>query len=72
MEKLHGFVQRTLGRALTLRWDDLKSEDGQGATEYALVIAFVVLTLGIALGGLAAGITGFLGAVAGKLGTLVP
>jgi len=72
MDKLHAFVQTTLGRALTLRWEDLKSEDGQGATEYALVIAFVVLTLGLALGGLAAGITGFLGRVAGKLNALVP
>ena len=72
MEKLHGFVQTTLGRTLTLRWDDLKSEDGQGATEYGLVIAFIVLTLGIALGGLSAGITDFLGRVAGKLALLAP
>jgi Flp pilus assembly pilin Flp len=72
MEKLHAFVQTTLGRGLTLRWEDLKSEDGQGATEYGLVIAFVVLTLGIALGGLSAGITGFLGKVATKLTGLVP
>ena len=72
MDKFHALVQTTLGRALTLRWDDLKSEDGQGATEYGLVIAFVVLTLGIALGGLSAGITGFLGRVATKLGGLAP
>jgi Flp pilus assembly pilin Flp len=72
MEKLHGFVQTTLGRALTLRWDDLKSEDGQGATEYALVIAFVVLSIALTIGLMGTAITGFLGRVAAKLDALVP
>ena len=72
MEKLHWFVQTTLGRALTLRWDDLKREDGQGATEYALVIAFVVLSIALTIGLMGTAITGFLGRVAGKLDLLVP
>jgi Flp pilus assembly pilin Flp len=72
MEKLHAFVQTTLGRALTLRWEDLKREDGQGATEYALVIAFVVLSIALTIGLMGTAITGFLGRVAGKLNALVP
>ncbi len=34
-----------LARLMALRVEDLKREDGQGATEYALVIGFVVVTL---------------------------
>jgi Flp pilus assembly pilin Flp len=72
MEKLHAFVQTTLGRALTLGWEDLKREDGQGATEYGLVIAFVVLSIAVTVGVLGTSITNFLGRVAGKLNALVP
>jgi Flp pilus assembly pilin Flp len=72
MEKIHAFVQTTLGRALTLRWEDLKREDGQGATEYGLVIAFVVLSIAVTVGVLGTSITNFLGRVAGKLNALVP
>jgi Flp pilus assembly pilin Flp len=72
MEKLHELVQTTLGRALTLRWEDLKREEGQGATEYGLVIAFVVLTIAVTVGLLGTSITNFLGRVGGKLDALVP
>lgn len=72
MEKIHAFVQTTLGRALTLRWEDLKREEGQGATEYGLVIAFVVLSIAVTVGVLGTSITNFLGRVAGKLNALVP
>jgi Flp pilus assembly pilin Flp len=72
MEKIHEIVQTTLGRALTLRWEDLKREDGQGATEYGLLIAFVVLSIAITVGLLGTAITGFLGRVGGKLDALVP
>ena len=64
-------ISLMLGRIFTASVEDLKREEGQGATEYALVIAFVVLTLGIALGALSGGITGFLGEVATKLGAIV-
>jgi Flp pilus assembly pilin Flp len=57
----------TLGRLLTMRLTDLKRQEGQGATEYALVIGFVVVTLGIGLATLGGGITAFLGRVKGKL-----
>ena len=72
MEKIHELVQTTLGRVLTLRWEDLKREDGQGATEYGLLIAFVVLSIAITVGVLGTAITGFLGRVGGKLDALVP
>jgi len=70
MEKIHELVQTTLGRALTLRWEDLKREDGQGATEYGLLIAFVVLSIAVTVGVLGTAITDFLGRVAGDLGGL--
>ena len=49
----------------------LKREDGQGATEYAMVIVFLLLILGAGLGVLGAGINSFLGEVAGELGDLI-
>jgi Flp pilus assembly pilin Flp len=50
----------------------LKDEEGQGATEYAMVIGFIVVTLGLGLGILGVGISGFLGRVAGRLDGLLP
>ena len=50
----------------------LKDEEGQGATEYAMVIGFLVVLLGVGLGVLGTGITDFLGRVAGKLDLLLP
>ena len=50
----------------------LKSEEGQGATEYAMVIAFVVVTLGLGLGLMGGAITAFLGEVATAIGNLIP
>jgi Flp pilus assembly pilin Flp len=47
-------------------------EDGQGATEYAMVIGFLVVGLTVGLGALGVGIDAFLDRVAAKLGTLVP
>jgi Flp pilus assembly pilin Flp len=65
-------MQLFLGRVLTVSREDLKREDGQGTTEYAMVIGFVVVTLTITLGLLGASIEAFLGRVAGKLDLLVP
>jgi len=45
----------------------LKREEGQGATEYALVIGFLVVGLTIGLGVLGDGIDNFLGDVAAAL-----
>ena len=65
-------MQLFLGRLLTVSREDLKREEGQGTTEYAMVIGFVVVTLTITLGLLGKGITDFLGRVADELDKLVP
>ena len=56
-----------LGQALTFKLSDLKREEGQGATEYAMVIGFVIIGLTITLGTLGDSIEGFLDRVAKKL-----
>jgi Flp pilus assembly pilin Flp len=50
----------------------LKREEGQGATEYAMVIGFLVVGLTLGLGVLGVGINDFLGRVAGALDGLIP
>jgi Flp pilus assembly pilin Flp len=72
MHKLYEQVTLTLGRVLTLSRDDFKREDGQGATEYGIVIAFVVVSIALTIGLMGTAITAFLGRVAGKLDGLVP
>ena len=46
MHKFYDGLTVALGRVLTLSREDLKREDGQGATEYGLVIAFIVCRSG--------------------------
>jgi Flp pilus assembly pilin Flp len=65
-------IQLALGRAMTLSAEDLKREDGQGATEYAMVIGFVIVGLTITLGLLGGSIQAFLGRVAGAIDDLMP
>ena len=65
-------IQLALGRAMTLSAEDLKREDGQGATEYAMVIGFVIVGLTITLGLLGTSIENFLDRVAKKVDGLVP
>jgi len=67
MKQLYENVTVGLGRALTLSRDDFRREDGQGATEYGIVIAFVVLSIALTIGLMGTAIVGFLGRVAGKL-----
>jgi Flp pilus assembly pilin Flp len=50
---------------------ELKREEGQGATEYAMVIVFLILVLGAGLGVLGGGINAFLGEVSDALGDLI-
>jgi Flp pilus assembly pilin Flp len=71
MQKLYEEFTVGLGRAMTLSWSDLKRQEGQGATEYGLLIAFVVLSIALTVGLLGTAITNFLGRVAGKLNGLV-
>jgi Flp pilus assembly pilin Flp len=61
-----------LGRLITISRDDLKREDGQGATEYAMVVGFVIVGLTITLGLLGTSIENFLDRVADKIDLLVP
>ena len=72
MHKLYERATLALGRVLTISRDDLKREDGQGATEYGLVIAFVVVSIALTIGLLGTAITGFLGRVAAKIDLIVP
>jgi Flp pilus assembly pilin Flp len=51
---------------------ELKREEGQGATEYAMVIGFLVVGLTLGLGLLGVGINGFLGDVANALPDVTP
>ena len=60
------------GRLISISLDDLKREDGQGATEYAMVVAFVIVGLTVTLGLLGTSIQNFLGEVAGKIDALIP
>ena len=57
---------------ISLMLAGLKREEGQGATEYAMVIGFLVVGLTIGLGVLGVGIDDFLDRVAAELDTLVP
>ena len=65
-------ISLTLGRLMTVSLADLKREDGQGATEYAMVVGFVIVGLTLTLGLLGTSIENFLGRVAGAIDGLVP
>jgi Flp pilus assembly pilin Flp len=52
-------------------FSELRREEGQGATEYAMVIVFLIVTLAATLGVLGVGITNFLQEVATALGNLI-
>lgn len=64
-------ISLTLGRLFTARFEDLKREKGQGATEYAIVLAFLIVGLGVTIGVLGTGIANFLGEVADRLEDLI-
>jgi Flp pilus assembly pilin Flp len=61
-----------LGQLFLITREDFKREDGQGATEYAMVLGFLVVGIALTLGVLGAGINNFLGDVAKKLTDLIP
>jgi Flp pilus assembly pilin Flp len=65
-------ISLMLGQVMTARLADLKREDGQGATEYAMVIGFIIVALGVTLALLGTSITNFLGRVAGDIDGLLP
>ena len=61
-------ISLMLGRLVT----ELKREEGQGATEYAMVIGFLIVTLTLGIGLLGVGINDFLGDVADALPVVNP
>ena len=61
-----------LGRVFAMSVSDLKREEGQGATEYAIVLAFLIVGLGVTIGVLGAGIGNFLQDVNQALTDLIP
>lgn len=67
---MYEHVKLFLGRALTLRLEDLKPEDGQGVTEYGLAVAFVVFALVGILALLSSNIRSFIQTIADQIGDL--
>ena len=61
-------ISLMLGRLV----NELKREEGQGATEYAMVIGFLIVTLTLGIGLLGVGINDFLGDVADALPVVNP
>ena len=72
MHKLYEHVSLAVARVLTLSRDDFKREEGQGATEYGLVIAFLVIALAATVGLLGQSIQNFLESVGTALEGLAP
>jgi Flp pilus assembly pilin Flp len=60
----------SLGRILTFQLSDLKREDGQGVTEYGIVLAFVAIALAAVLVLLHTQIATFIDKVGDDLGNL--
>jgi Flp pilus assembly pilin Flp len=67
MRKLIDGATLALGRALTMSREDLKSESGQGAVEYALVVLGVALVIAAAVAGFTGYITSFMTLVGQQL-----
>ena len=61
-------ISLMVGRLIT----GLQREEGQGATEYAMVIGFLIVTLTLGIGLLGVGINEFLGDVADALPVVNP
>ena len=61
-------ISLIVGRLFT----GLQREEGQGATEYAMVIGFLIVTLTLGIGLLGVGINEFLGDVADALPVVNP
>jgi Flp pilus assembly pilin Flp len=64
-------IQVFLGRALTLEAEDLRREEGQTVTEYAVVLGVLIIGLGSIVLVLKTGISGFINKVKAGLDALV-
>jgi Flp pilus assembly pilin Flp len=65
-------VQMILGRALMLEVEDLKREEGQTVTEYAVVLGVLLVGLASIVLVLRTGISDFLTKVSAALSALIP
>jgi Flp pilus assembly pilin Flp len=65
-------IQVFLGRALTLDAEDLKRQEGQTVTEYAVVLGVLLVGLGAIVLTLKASINTFIGKVGTALNALIP
>jgi Flp pilus assembly pilin Flp len=66
-------MQLMLGRLMTVNLSDLKREDGQGVTEYAIALGFVAVVMaGLLTTTLGTPIKDFVGRVATAIGNLNP
>jgi Flp pilus assembly pilin Flp len=65
-------IQMFLGRALTLEAEDLKRQEGQTVTEYAVVLGVLLVGLGAIVITLRDSIDGFIIKVGAALNKLVP
>ena len=65
-------IQVLLGRAFTLEAEDLKREEGQTVTEYAVVLGVLIVGLASIVLVLKTGINTFLGKVSAALSALIP
>jgi len=65
-------VQMFLGRALMLEVEDLKREEGQTVTEYAVVLGVLLVGLASIVLVLRTGISDFLTKVSAALSALIP
>ena len=63
-------IQLFWGRLMTVALSGLEDEDGQGVTEYGIVLAFVAVALGTVLVVLGTGITAFVGKIVADLAAL--
>jgi Flp pilus assembly pilin Flp len=64
-------IQVFLGRALTLDAEDLKRQEGQTVTEYAIVLGVLLIGLASIVVVLRNGISDFLGKVSTALSNLI-
>ena len=67
-----GSIQVFLGRALTLESGDLKREEAQTVTEYAVVLGVLIVGLASIVVVLKTGINDFLTKVSNALSALLP
>jgi hypothetical protein len=72
MRTVHDQLSFAIGGALTLVRAAIVREEGQGTTEYGLVIGLLVISLAASVGLLGTAVGDFMGRVAGDVGLFFP